>query len=130
MMNKYIKKFIDSQLIIADKITAFAGSMKFVYISVAIFGIWMIFVEKDPWPTLILVVSLDAIFLSTFVMIGQNRLSAIQQKKTEHEFHRQEVELEENTHINEQIHDLAQKIHDTAQQIHDMTEDIQTKISK
>jgi uncharacterized membrane protein len=123
MMKKYIKKFIDSQLIIADKITAFAGSMKFVYISVAIFGIWMIFVEKDPWPTLTLVVSLEAIFLSTFVMIGQNRLSAIQQKKTEDEFHRQETELEENTHINEQIYDLAQ-------QIHDMTEDIQTKISK
>ena len=36
MMKKYIKKFIDSQLIIADKITAFAGSMKFVYISVKI----------------------------------------------------------------------------------------------
>jgi len=123
MMKKYIKKFINSQLIIADKVTAFAGSMKFVYISVAIFGIWMIFVEKDPWPTLTLVVSLEAIFLSTFVMIGQNRLSNIQQKKTEDEFHRQEAELEENTHINEQIYDLAQ-------QIHDMTEDIQTKISK
>lgn len=129
MVKKYFKKFAGSQLVIADKITAFAGSMKFVYISIAIFGIWMIFVEKDPWPTLTLVVSLEAIFLSTFVMIGQNRLSAIQQKKTENEFHRQEIELEENTHINEQIHDLAQRIHDTAQKIHDMTEDIQAKIN-
>lgn len=110
MNKKYIKRFINSQMVLADKITAFAGSMKFVYISAIIFGIWMLFLEKDPWPTLTLVVSLEAIFLSTFVMIGQNRLASIQQKKTEEDFHRQEVELEENTEINEQIHDVVKDI--------------------
>src|SRR3954470_20926880 len=36
----------------------------------------MLFIEKSPWPTLTLIVSLEAIFLSTFVMIGQNRQAA------------------------------------------------------
>jgi uncharacterized membrane protein len=58
---------------IADRITTFAGSMNFVYLHIALFAIWMILLEKKPWPTLTLVVSLEAIFLSTFVMISQNR---------------------------------------------------------
>ena len=63
----------DLQLRLADRITAFAGSMPFVYLHAAAFGAWMRFFEKAPWPTLTLLVSLEAIFLSTFVMIGQNR---------------------------------------------------------
>jgi uncharacterized membrane protein len=46
--------------------------MQFVYIHVALFALGMLFVERKPWPTLTLIVSLEAIFLSTFVMIGQN----------------------------------------------------------
>jgi uncharacterized membrane protein len=53
----------DLQLRVADAITAFAGSMMFVYIHIAAFAIWMLAVEKSPWPTLTLVVSLEAIFL-------------------------------------------------------------------
>ena len=64
------------QLRVADWITGFAGSMNFVYIHIALFTIWMLFIEKSPWPTLTLAVSLEAIFLSTFVMISQNRESA------------------------------------------------------
>ncbi len=69
------------QLRIADAITAFAGSMPFVYLHAAVFAAWMLFLEAEPWPTLTLVVSLEAIFLSTFVMIGQNRQAAFQQAK-------------------------------------------------
>ena len=68
----------DVQLRIADTITAFAGSMPFVYIHAVAFACWMLFVESDPWPKLTLVVSLEAIFLSTFVMIGQNRQAEFQ----------------------------------------------------
>ena len=64
----------DTQLKVADAITKFAGSMMFVYVHIVVFAFWMLVVEKSPWPTLTLVVSLEAIFLSTFVMIGQNRL--------------------------------------------------------
>src|SRR4029077_3252493 len=65
------------QLRIADRITAFAGSMSFVFIHAVLFAVWMLFLEHSPWPTLTLVVSLEAIFLSTFVMIGQNRQAAV-----------------------------------------------------
>ena len=53
--------------------------MRFVYLHVAGFAAWMLLSSGRPWPTLTLVVSLEAIFLSTFVMIGQNRQAAFQQ---------------------------------------------------
>ena len=53
----------------------FAGSVQFVYLHVLPFTVGMLFVERSPWPALTLIVSLEAIFLSTFVMIGQNRQS-------------------------------------------------------
>jgi uncharacterized membrane protein len=102
----------DVQLRIADTITAFAGSMRFVYIHVVLFAVWMVWFEKSPWPTLTLVVSLEAIFLSTFVMIGQNRQSAFQQIKADHEFDVQEKELDENTVLTREIHRLTVELHE------------------
>jgi len=99
------------QLRVADMITSFAGSMKFVYLHILLFGAWMVVFEKSPWPTLTLVVSLEAIFLSTFVMIGQNRQAAFQQLKADHDFHEQETELKENTDLTRMIHQLAKEIH-------------------
>src|SRR5262247_317672 len=101
----------DIQLRIADWITAFAGSMPFVYIHAVGFALWMIFAEGDPWPTLTLVVSLEAIFLSTFVMIGQNRQAAFQQAKADHDFTQQELELKTNTELTRAIHQLTTELH-------------------
>ena len=101
----------DVQLRIADAITAFAGSMPFVYIHAVVFVLWMAFVESDPWPKLTLVVSLEAIFLSTFVMIGQNRQASFQQAKADHDFLEQEQELKTNTELTRAIHALATEIH-------------------
>ena len=78
---QFNKRASDVQLRIADQITAFAGSMNFVYLHIAIFAVWMTVFERSPWPTLTLIVSLEAIFLSTFVMIGQNRQASFQQAK-------------------------------------------------
>jgi uncharacterized membrane protein len=100
------------QLRIADKITAFAGSMNFVYIHTVIFAVWMLFIESDPWPRLTLFVSLEAIYLSTFVLIGQNRQSAFQQAKADHDFHAAEQELDTNTDLTRAIHDLTTEIRD------------------
>jgi uncharacterized membrane protein len=100
------------QLHIADKITAFAGSMNFVYLHVLVFAVWMLFIEASPWPTLTLIVSLEAIFLSTFVMIGQNRQAAFQQAKADHDFEASEQELDSNTDITRAIHQLTTDIHD------------------
>jgi uncharacterized membrane protein len=101
----------DLQLRIADAITAFAGSMPFVYLHATAFIVWMVAAERDPWPKLTLVVSLEAIFLSTFVMIGQNRQAAFQQAKADHDFIEQEQELKVNTDLTRAIHALASDIH-------------------
>ena len=102
----------DLQLRVADRITAFAGSMPFVYLHALVFGIWMLVLEKSPWPTLTLVVSLEAIFLSTFVMIGQNRQAAFQQAKADHDFVEEEQELKLNTELTREIRNLTREVHE------------------
>jgi uncharacterized membrane protein len=85
---------------VADRITAFSGSMLFVYVHIIWFGCWIGFgVEKYPFGLLTMIVSLEAIFLSTFVMISQNRADAKrqvladQQWKTVQEEDQQNLEL-------------------------------------
>ncbi|HEY2831381.1 MAG TPA: DUF1003 domain-containing protein [Sporichthyaceae bacterium] len=107
----HARRAADVQLRIADAITKFAGSMAFVYLHVAIFAVWMVLFEKSPWPTLTLVVSLEAIFLSTFVMIGQNRAAAFQQAKASHDFIEQETELKTNTQLTREIHVLTTELY-------------------
>ena len=102
----------DFELRLADRITAFAGSMKFVYLHALAFALWMLVVERSPWPTLTLAVSLEAIFLSTFVMIGQNRQAAFQQAKADHDFVEGDTELKLNTELTREIHELTREIHE------------------
>ncbi|MBM7515674.1 DUF1003 domain-containing protein [Nocardioides nitrophenolicus] len=101
----------DWQARLADAITAFAGSMPFVWIHTVVFALWMLAAERSPWPTLTLVVSLEAIFLSTFVMIGQNRQAEVQRAKADHDFVEQELELKTNTDLTRQIHVLTEELH-------------------
>src|SRR5262245_4741713 len=102
---------------IADRITAYAGSMHFVYLHVFLFAIWMIWFETKPWPTLTLVVSLEAIFLSTFVMISQNRADEKRQALASEEW--KSVQLEERQ--NEQLLELSKQILDLTDEIHRLT---------
>ena len=103
----------DAQVRIADLITSFAGSMPFVYVHVALFAAWMLLYERSPWPSLTLVVSLEAIFLSTFVMIGQNRQARFQRTKADHDFLSEEQELRLNTEMTRTIEQLVRQIHET-----------------
>jgi uncharacterized membrane protein len=105
------RRSADIQLRAADAITAFAGSMKFVYLHAVAFAAWMLLFEESPWPTLTLIVSLEAIFLSTFVMIGQNRQASYQQAKADHDFVASEQELHANTELTRLIHQLTTEIH-------------------
>ena len=109
------KRAQNIQLRVADAITTFAGSMWFVYIHAVVFAIWCGTggFGKDPFPFsfLTMVVSLEAIFLSTFVMIGQNRQAAVAQVKADHDFVSQEKELSLNTELTQQIHELVKAIH-------------------
>jgi len=106
------KRASDLQVKIASGITAFAGSMMFVYVHIVVFTLWMLFIEKSPWATLTLIVSLEAIFLSTFVMLGQNRQAAFQQAKADHDFVAQEQELNANTDLTKKIHELTIELHE------------------
>jgi uncharacterized membrane protein len=81
---------------IADAITAFSGSMAFVYAHVVWFGIWILLNDGrlgvpafDPFPygLLTMIVSLEAIFLSTFVLISQNRQSAEAERRADLDLH-------------------------------------------
>ena len=111
VLEEAIRRNRSFQLRIADLITGFAGSMSFVFIHAVLFAIWMLVLEKSPWPTLTLVVSLEAIFLSTFVMIGQNRQSSFQQAKADHDFQESELELKTNTQLTREIHLLTEELH-------------------
>src|ERR1700736_2792587 len=111
VIDEAIRRNSSFQLRIADHITAFAGSMSFVWLHAALFAGWMLLLEKSPWPTLTLVVSLEAIFLSTFVMIGQNRQASFQQAKADHDFEAQELELKTNTPLTREIHTLTTELH-------------------
>src|SRR5262245_8955313 len=111
VLEEQARRAQDIQLRIADWITGFAGSMNFVYLHVVLFTVWMLFIESKPWPTLTLIVSLEAIFLSTFVMIGQNRQAAFQQAKADHDFTEQELELKTNTQLTREIDRLTAEVH-------------------
>jgi uncharacterized membrane protein len=95
------------ELRLADRVTAFAGSMKFIYLHVLAFAFWMLVVEKSPWPTLTLAVSLEAIFLTSFVMIGQNRQATFQHAKADHDFVEGLRELQLNTELTREVRELA-----------------------
>jgi uncharacterized membrane protein len=103
---------------IADRITAFAGSMTVVYVHVVWFGCWIGFhVERYPFGLLTMIVSLEAIFLSTFVMISQNRADERRQILADSEW--QIVQEEEAQ--NEQLISLSNQILELTKAIHEMT---------
>jgi uncharacterized membrane protein len=111
VVEQFEKRASDAQLRVADKITAFAGSMNFVYLHVALFAAWMLVLERNPWPTLTLAVSLEAIFLSTFVMIGQNRQAAFQQTKSDRDYQDVNTLLVENTNLTRAINQMTEELH-------------------
>jgi uncharacterized membrane protein len=101
---------------VADKITLFAGSMAFVYLHVVWFSLWIGFgVEKYPFGLLTMIVSLEAIFLSTFVMISQNRADAKRQVLADHQWEIVQTEEKQNEdllEISNQILELTRAIHE------------------
>jgi uncharacterized membrane protein len=103
---------------IADAITRFAGSMMFVYIHVAWFAAWIGFrVEHYPFGLLTMIVSLEAIFLSTFVMISQNRADEKRQMLADHQWQTVQEEEQQNEdllHLSQQILELTKAIHQMA----------------
>jgi uncharacterized membrane protein len=103
---------------IADAVTRFAGSMTFVCLHIIWFGCWIGFgVESYPYGLLTMIVSLEAIFLSTFVMISQNRADAKQQVIADQEWKTVQEEDQQNRELLElsnQILALTKEVHAVA----------------
>jgi uncharacterized membrane protein len=94
------KRADDAQARVADAITRFAGSMTFVYLHVIWFASWIGFgVENYPYGLLTMIVSLEAIFLSTFVMISQNRADAKQQVVADQQWQTVQEEDQQNREL-------------------------------
>jgi uncharacterized membrane protein len=104
---------------VADRITQFAGSMLFVLAHILWFAGWILLrVEKYPFGLLTMIVSLEAIFLSAFVMISQNRADEKRQLLADTQWELVQEEDQQNQEllaISRQILDLTKAIHILAQ---------------
>lgn len=97
----------------ADRITGFAGSLNFVYIHTAWFAIWIALnvgllgaalkFDKFPFGLLTMIVSLEAIFLSTFVMVSQNRQALRSEIRSQVDFESNLQSLIWSVHIGEKL---------------------------
>ena len=109
------KRTIGEQL--SEVIAGFCGSMTFVYVHIAWFGFWIIFndipsVAFDPFPYtfLTLVVSLEAIFLSTFILISQNHDTQLSERRNHLDLQINLLAEQENTKILELLQAIAEKV--------------------
>jgi CBS domain-containing protein/uncharacterized membrane protein len=103
---------------IADRITEFAGSMPFVYVHAIWFALWIILaVEPFPFGLLTMIVSLEAIFLSTFVMISQNRADEKRRVLADHQWELVQYEEQQN----EQLLQLSEDILNLTSEVHQLT---------
>jgi uncharacterized membrane protein len=124
----------DAQNRVADRITAFSGSMAFVYLHIIWFSCWIGFgVEKYPYGLLTMIVSLEAIFLSTFVMISQNRAEAKRQVVADQQWRTVQEEDRQNKELltlsNEQDRQ-NQELLNLSRQILGLTKDVRSLAEK
>jgi uncharacterized membrane protein len=101
---------------IANAITNFTGSMRFVYLHVAIYGVWLAvnlisgIPHFDPtFVVLAMVASVEAIFLSTFVLISQNRAMNMTNKRDDLDLHINLLAEHELTRLIVMVAGIAEK---------------------
>jgi uncharacterized membrane protein len=120
------KRALVRQNRVADAITAFSGSMLFVYVHIIWFSCWIGFgVERYPYGLLTMIVSLEAIFLSTFVLISQNRADAKRQVIADEQWRTVQEEDKQNVEllkISKQILSLTQEVRAMAGSLRDQDE--------
>jgi uncharacterized membrane protein len=121
---------------IADALTNFSGSMAFVYVHAVWFGFWIAFnmgwfrgAPFDPFPfsLLTLIVSLEAIFLSTFVLISQNRAGSIADKRADLDLQINLLSEHEITHLLKMVDAIAAHLGidaKTGKEIEDLKKDV------
>lgn len=103
----------------AGQITAFTGSMNFVVLHLAVFGLWIVvnlgavpgMPRFDPsFVVLAMVASVEAIFLSTFVLISQNRMAAAADRRADLDLHVNLLAEHELTKLAELVARIAAKL--------------------
>src|SRR5215207_7954601 len=108
-----------AQECIADAITRFTGSMLFVYLHLAVFGFWIVanlgWVPGVPrWDesfvVLAMIASVEAIFLSTFVLISQNRMQAAADKRADLDLQISLLAEHEVTKLAALVSDIAKRL--------------------
>ena len=114
----------------ADTVTSFAGSMWFVYLHIAVFGYWLLtkgslFNDPFPFGLLTMIVSLEAIFLSTFVMISQNRADIRRQVLASHEWMLVQAEEKQN----EELLVVSRQLLELTRQVHSLTTEVHTAVT-
>jgi len=120
----------------ADAITRFTGSLKFVYLHLAIFGFWIVanlgWVPGVPaWDesfvVLAMIASVEAIFLSTFVLITQNRMAALAEKRAELDLQISLLAEHEVTKVVEMVAAIADHLgvrHDAASEVEELKRNV------
>lgn len=89
---------------IADRVTDFVGSWPFIYLHAVWFCVWILLpVEPFPYGLLTMIVSLEAIMLSTFIMMSQNR-------QAERDRRQAKADFDTNVAAKEEIEDLQQRL--------------------
>jgi uncharacterized membrane protein len=102
----------------AQTITRFTGSMLFVYVHAALYGFWIIanlgWLGLAPWdPTFVvlaMMASVEAIFLSTFILISQNRMSALAERRAELDLQVSLLAEHEITKLVQLVSDIAERL--------------------
>jgi len=122
---------------LADVVTAFSGRMRFVYLHIFWFGAWILsntgwfgLPRFDPFPygLLTMIVSLEAIFLSTFVLLSQNRLSADADRRDDLDLHIGLLTEHEVTRVLQMLDAIQQKLGITNDPASDLAQlEIETK---
>jgi len=103
---------------VAEVIANFCGSMTFVWVHVVWFGIWILInllpglphIDPFPFTFLTLVVSLEAIFLSTFILISQNHDTKISERRNHLDLQINLLSEQENTHMLMILRAIAEKV--------------------
>jgi uncharacterized membrane protein len=103
---------------VADAITGFTGSMTFVYLHVVLFGTWIVInlgwtplLRFDPsFVVLAMFASVEAIFLSTFVLISQNRMAALNDKRADLDLQISLLAEHEVTRILQLVVNIAEQV--------------------
>ncbi len=128
MFSIFGKKFHIGETKLADLITRFAGSMPFVYLHIVWFTLWIIFAnqvgDSFPYGLLTMIVSLEAIFLATFIMVNQNRQAELAEERDRAD----EAEQEE---IAEDIEDIQKEfddIQDDLSEVRRLIEKIESRL--